>query len=53
MIYDWNEWYVSKNWFFTALTRSTDLNRVKFFRCTEGEGNKSRKIVEQILRERF
>ena len=38
VIYDWNEWYVSKNWFFTALTRSTDLNRVKFFRCTEGEG---------------
>ena len=30
VIYDWNEWYVSKNWFFTALTRATDFNKIKF-----------------------
>ena len=49
VIYDWNEWYVSKNWFFTALTRATDFNKIKFFKYNEGEESKSKRIVEQYF----
>ena len=49
VIYDWNEWYVSKNWFFTALTRATDFNKIKFFKYNEGQESKSKRIVEQYF----
>ena len=49
VIYDWNEWYVSKNWFFTALTRATDFNKIKFFKYNKGEESKSKRIVEQYF----
>ena len=49
VIYDWNEWYVSKNWFFTSITRATDFNKIKFFRYNEGEESKTKKIVEQYF----
>ena len=49
VIYDWNEWYVSKNWFFTALTRATDFNKIKFFKHNKGEESKSKRIVEQYF----
>ena len=49
MIYDWDEWYVSTNWFFTALTRATDVNKIKFFKYNEGHESKSKRIVEQYF----
>jgi hypothetical protein len=49
VIYDWNEWYVSKNWFFTCITRATDFNKIKFFKYNEGEESKTKKIVEQYF----
>ena len=30
-IYDWNFYYVSREWIWTALTRATDLNQVYFY----------------------
>ena len=53
VIYDWNEWYVSKNWFFTALTRATDFNKIKFFKYNEGQESKSKRIVEQYFEKGF
>ena len=32
VIYDWQKWYVSRQWFYTAITRSKDLSRVKFYK---------------------
>ena len=32
IIYDWNKPYVSREWFYVALTRSTDLNKIMFYR---------------------
>ena len=34
IIYDWNKPYVSREWFYVALTRSTDLNKIMFYRYT-------------------
>ena len=49
MIYDWHLWYVEKEWIFTSLTRTTDLNRVKFFRYPENEEDKSKALVKQYF----
>ena len=32
VIYDWQKWHVSRQWFYTALTRSRDFNKVKFYK---------------------
>ena len=31
-IFDYNHWLVSKEWLYTAITRSTDLNKVYFYK---------------------
>ena len=31
VIYEWSKWYCSKNWYWTAITRARDLNRVNFY----------------------
>ena len=37
VIYDWNYRYADKNWFFTAITRARDFNKVKFYYYEEDE----------------
>ena len=49
MIYDWHLWYVEKEWIFTALTRTTNLNRVKFFRYPENDEDKNKALVEKYF----
>ena len=49
MIYDWHLWYVEKEWIFTALTRATDLNRLKFFRYNESAEDKHKALVEKYF----
>ena len=36
-------------WFFTALTRATYFNKIKFFKYNEGQESKSKRIVEQYF----
>ena len=50
VIYDWNKWYVEREWFFTALTRAKDFNRVKFFKYEDDEDDVSRNDVEKYFR---
>ena len=37
VIYDWNFKFADRNWFWTALSRAKDFNRVKFFRYDDDE----------------
>ena len=53
VIYDWNKWYVCKNWFFTSVTRATDFKRIKFFRYAEDEDSKSKRVVEQYFKNKI
>ena len=52
VIYDWNKWYVEREWFFTAITRARDFDRVKFFRYKDDEDDSSRKDVENYFRKK-
>ena len=36
VIYDWQKWYVSRQWVYTAITRARDLSRVKFYKYEVG-----------------
>lgn len=46
VIYDWSKWYCSKNWYWTAITRARDLNRVKFCKYDADENDMSKLRVE-------
>ena len=47
VIYDWNKWYCEREWFFTAITRAKDFNRIKFFKYDDDD--KSKEFVEQYF----
>ena len=32
VIYDWQKWYVSRQWFYTSIIRARDLRRIKFYK---------------------
>eukprot|EP00438_Fugacium_kawagutii_P000596 Skav236168 [mRNA] locus=scaffold298:273670:276849:+ [translate_table: standard] len=49
VIYDWQKWYVSRQWFYTALTRSRDFNKVKFYKY-EVEPAISKKEMKQYFK---
>ena len=50
VIYDWSKWYCSKNWYWTAITRARDLNRVKFYKYYADEKDMSKIRVETYFR---
>ena len=50
VIYDWSKWYVCKNWYWTAITRARDLNRVKFYKYDADENDMSKIRVKTYLK---
>ena len=52
VIYDWNKWHVEREWFYTCVTRATDLNRVTFFKYEDDEDTISRNDVENYFRKK-
>ena len=42
VIYYWSKWYCSKNWYWTAITRARDLNRIKFYKYHADEKDMSK-----------
>ena len=53
VIYDWSRWYCSKNWYWTSVTRSTDLNRVKFYKYDADENDMSKLKVETYFKNKI
>ena len=53
VIYDWNKWYCSKNWYWTAITRARDLNRVKFYKYDADENDMSKIRVETYFKNKI
>jgi hypothetical protein len=53
VIYDWSKWYCSKNWFWTAITRARDLNRVKFYKYDADENDMSKIRVETYFKNKI
>ena len=50
VIYDWSKWYCSKNWYWTAITRARDFNRVEFFFQNADEKDMSKIRVQTYLK---
>ena len=50
VIYDWNNCYANREWFFTAITRAKDFNRVKFFRYEDDEDKEGKYKEENYFR---
>ena len=50
VIYDWSKWYVCKNWYWTAITRARDLNRVKFYKYDADENDMSKLRVKTYFK---
>ena len=46
VIYDWSKWYCCSNWFWVAITRCRDLNRVKFYKYDRDIKDLSKEMVE-------
>lgn len=46
VIYDWNKWYCEREWFFTAITRAKDFNKIKFFKYDDDKEDVSKQMVE-------
>lgn len=53
VIYDWSKEYCSKNWYWTAITRSRDLNRVKFYKYDADENDLSKLRVETYFKNKI
>ena len=53
VIYDWSKWYCSKNWYWTAITRARDLNRVKFYKYDMNENDLSKLKVETYFKNKI
>ena len=53
VIYDWSKWYCSKNWYWTAITRARDLNRVKFYKYDADENDMSKIRVETYFKNKI
>lgn len=49
VIYDWQKWYVSRQWFYVALTRAVDFNKVRFYKY-EVEPEISKKEMKQYFK---
>ena len=49
VIYDWSKWYCCKNWFWVAITRCRDLNRVKFYKYDRDNRDFSKEMVERYF----
>ena len=49
VIYDWNKWYCEREWFFTAITRAKDFNRIKFFKYDDDKEDLSKEMVERYF----
>eukprot|EP00438_Fugacium_kawagutii_P019097 Skav234725 [mRNA] locus=scaffold634:457313:460261:+ [translate_table: standard] len=50
VIYDWSKWYCCKNWYWTAITRARDLNRVRFYRYDADEKDMSELRVKTYFK---
>ena len=53
VIYDWSKWYCSKNWYWTAITRARDLNRVKFYKYDADENDMSKIRVDTYFKNKI
>ena len=50
VIYDWSLWCCCPNWYWTSITRTRDLNRVKFYKYDTDNNNMSKMKVETYFR---
>ena len=50
VIYDWSLWCCCPNWYWTSITRTRDLNKVKFYKYDTDDNNLTQMKVETYFK---